>query len=379
MKANIRNGQGIAMVVVLMIMMILLAITGASLLFSELNLKTASNLKTGGGAIYAADAGVQHGLALLPAGTNFNSLLTGSVTGFPCASPCDGTTNHQPTLTGSLNGYTYSVVAQNDPNDSGGATNDTNNLITFTTTANGPNSSQRKIKAYIGRSTNSWAPPGAIYIPGPASDPDFQIHGSATITGNDYNVDGTPGPAAAVPGIATNSDATTQQVKNSITTPSNVTGAGGTTPNVATTTSPLDINALANSFLAQPHTNTCTGTTFGTFAAPQITYCSGQMQLENNTSGAGVLIVDGQLQIQDNFNFKGIIITRGGEVHIELSSTSSTNIYGAILISPAVPEIEIEGGGAIKYSSQAIQKVQDTWPGVLAQKARLIAWNEVMQ
>ncbi len=362
MLARLKNNQGIAMVVVIAMMVILLSITGAALLFSGLNLKTASNLKTGSGAIHAADAGVQHALAIIPNGTNFtySSLGTSVVP-----------TTAFPTPTSS---YNYTVTATNNPP----STLPSTSTAILTSTANGPNNSRRVIRAYIGRSTATWTPPGAVYIPGPATNPDFQIHGTTTITGNDYNVDGTPGPAAAVPGIATNSDATTQQVKNSITTPSNVTGAGGTTPNVATTTSPLDINALANGFLALPHSTTCTGPTFGTFAAPQITYCTG-IQLENTTSGAGVLIVDGTLDIQDNFNFQGIIIIRGGEVNIELSSTTLSNIYGAILISPASPEIEIQGGGAIKYSSQALNKVAATWPNVLPTKAKLIAWNEVMQ
>ena len=362
MKTILRNNRGIALVVVIAMMVILLSITGASLLFSGLNLKTASNLKTGDGAIHTADAGIQHAMAIIPQGTSFTYAANTNTpvvaaTAFPNAN----------------SGYSYSVTATNNPSSSSSSS-----TAILTSTATGPNGSKRVVRAYIGRSATSWAPPGAIYIPGPSSDPDFQIHGSATITGNDYNVDGTSGPSAALPGIATNDNTTTQQVQNSISTPANVTGAGGTTPNVATTTSPLDINALANSFLAQPHTSTCSGTTFGTWAAPQITYCQGEMEIKDGTkSGAGVLIVDGRLRIEDTFNFKGIIITRGGEVRIEASGSST--IYGATLISPTSPEIEIEGSGAIKYSSEAINKVNSTWPGVLPQKTKIIAWQEVMQ
>jgi hypothetical protein len=361
----LRNNRGIALVMVLMVIAVLLGISAASLLFSGLNLKEASNLQTGSGALQAADAGIQHALAVIPAGTTFtygSAATVVSTTVFPTAS----------------SGYSYVVTATNNP-----STSPSTSTAILTSTANGPNNSTRVIRGYIGRLNSSWAPPGAIYIPGPANNPDFQIHGTTIITGNDYNVDGTSGPSAAIPGIATNSDATSQQVRNSITTPSNVTGAGYSagppvTPSVATTTSPLDINALANSFLALPHSTDCTAATLGTWAAPQITYCS-TTEYEGNVSGVGVLIVDGSLHIEDNFNFKGIIIVRGGEVHIELSSTIATNIYGAILISPASPEIEIEGGGAIRYSSQALNKVAATWPNVLPTKAKLIAWNEVMQ
>lgn len=359
------------MVVVILMMVILLSITGAALLFSGLNLKAASNLRTGGGAIHAADAGVQHALTVISSGTTFNYSSSGT--------PVVPTTVF-PTST---SGYSYTVTATNNPP----ASLNTSTAI-LTSTATGPNNSRRVIRAYIGRSSSaSWVPPAAVYIPGPASNPDFSIHGSVIITGNDTNVDNTPGPAAALPGIATNSTGTTQQVMNGIGTPANVTGAGGTTPSVATTTPPVDINALINSFLAQPYTTLTSGSvsngTLGTSLVPQITYCNcttTNLSISGTTSGVGVLIVDGKLNIRDTFNFQGIIITRGGEVHIELTSSSSTGIWGVVFISPASPEIEIEGGGAIKYSSQAINKVFTTWPTVpTPQKAKLIAWSEVMQ
>lgn len=360
---QLKNNQGIALAVVIMIMAILVSITGASLLFSSLNLKTASNLKTAGGAIYAADAGIQHALALIPNETNF-TYGSGStlvpLTPFPT----------------SMSGYSYVVTATNNPSTSPSAS-----TAILTSEATGPNGSKKVVEAYIGRASSSWVPPGAIYNPGPSVDLDFRIRGTVTITGNDTNVNGTPGSAATVAGIATNSDTTTQQVKNAIETPSQVTGAGGT-PSVATTLYPVDINALANGFIAMAHTTTG-GTiengSLGTFNTPQITYSAGELRLRGTTSGAGVLIVDGSLRIEDTFNFQGIIIIRGGKLRIELSSSNSTGIYGSILITPSSPEIEIEGGGAIKYSSETIKKVQATWPGVLPQKARLIAWHEVMQ
>lgn len=268
------------------------------------------------------------------------------------------------------------MTAKNNPSTSASTA-----TAILTSEATGPNGSKRVVEAYIGRSTGSWAPPGAIYIPGPAMDPDFRIRGTVTVAGDNTNVDGTPGSAAAVAGIATNSDTTTQQVKSAIETPSHVTGTGGT-PSVATTVSPVDITALANGFLTRAYTTTG-GTiengTIGTYNAPQITYSSGELRVRGNSSGAGVLIVDGSLRIEDTFSFKGLIIIRGGELRIELNSSGSTGIYGSVLIAPSSPQIEIEGGGAIKYSSEAIKRVQDTWPGVMPQKARLIAWHEVTQ
>src|SRR3989338_2297652 len=54
MKVQLKSDRGIALVMVLAVMLILLSITGGALLLSGLNAKTASNVKTGGGAIHAA-------------------------------------------------------------------------------------------------------------------------------------------------------------------------------------------------------------------------------------------------------------------------------------------------------------------------------------
>src|SRR5439155_3579947 len=161
-----------------------ISITGAGLLFSSLNLKASANLRGGTAALQAADAGIQHALAAIPAGGDFDSLLTGGVAAFlPCEDPdgtigtCNGTT-YKPTLTGSINGYSYTVVVENDTTVGGEtATNDINKIVILTSTATSPSGSNRKVKAYIGRST--WAPPGTLYIPGQAANLGQTFNGNA--------------------------------------------------------------------------------------------------------------------------------------------------------------------------------------------------------
>src|ERR1043166_7170186 len=158
MSSVITNNRGITLVVVLVIMLVLLTLTGASLLMSGITSRTTSNLKTGTTAVQTADAGIRHALALIPAANDFDSLLTGSVTGFPCApsSPCNGTTN-KPTLTGTLGSYTYTVVAENNTTVAGEtATNDTDKIVILTSTATGPDGATIEIQAYIQLSGASW-------------------------------------------------------------------------------------------------------------------------------------------------------------------------------------------------------------------------------
>lgn len=138
------NGeQGVALLMVIMIMVILLAAVGAGAIFSSLNQKTATNLKTGNMALQVADAGIQHGVAIIPELGDFDTLLAGSVSGFPLVSG-------KATLTGSLSGYSYSVVAENDTATGETSTNDINGIVTLTSTATGANNTTRKVRSYIG-------------------------------------------------------------------------------------------------------------------------------------------------------------------------------------------------------------------------------------
>src|SRR5438093_3689169 len=178
-KTILRNELGLTLAIVLMMMVVLLSITGAGLLFSNLNLKASANLKGGTVALQAADAGIQHALAAIPAGGDFDSLLTGGVSGFACypASPCNGSSN-KPRLSGSINGYTYTVVVENDTTVSGEtATGDANKIVILTSTATSPSGSNRKVKAYIGRST--WTPPGTVYLPGASTSISETFTGSS--------------------------------------------------------------------------------------------------------------------------------------------------------------------------------------------------------
>ena len=409
----LKGSQGIALVVVIMVMVILLSITGASLLFSTLNLKTASNLKSAGGAIHVADAGIQHALALIPSGTEFDALLTGSVTGFPCASPCNGVTN-KPALTGSLSGYTYKVEAEND-SESGGPTNDSNKVVILTSTATGPNnSSKRKIKAYIGRSTSSWVPPGAIYLPSTVSQSEWDLAGNFLVTGKDTNYDSAVGPSAAIPGIAPTSTAVKNNIVSSLTAASKLNNVQGLSyspgppivPSVSTTNTQIDVNQIAQGFIdaASPTNKYPNGLTrsandcpnppslqpptciFGTDLAPKITYINDGASLYGTVTGSGVLIVKGRVVLGENFNFHGLVIhllpaTQPADAVLEFTMEGNAKIYGSLILGPQGEELEftMKSNSKLYYSSQAITMLRNTWASLLPQPARLIAWNEVMQ
>jgi Tfp pilus assembly protein PilX len=403
MKAMFRNDRGLSLVLVIMAMAILLSITGAGLLFSNLNLKASSNLRGGTAALQAADAGIQHALAKVPAGGDFDSFWAGTgLADFPCKNSsgstgtCDGT-NYKPTLTGSLSGYAYTVEVTNDTSVGGElAANDTNKIIIFTSTATGPNGSQRKVRAYIGRSP--WIPPGTIYIPGTPANAPTQFNGNSfALTGNDTNPDGTAGPLAAISAVATNNaDETT-----AISGPGGTLNSGqygqvtglGSNPSVATVTN-LDVNQLADDLIASAGADlqTESGGTFkssdgdvGTSSQPKVTHVTGNATLtcgsgsKSNAIGYGVLIVDGNLTIQGNFQFQGLIIARGENVTI---GGNGSKLSGSLLVKESATSgglVKVGGNASFRYSSQALNTyVLSRWGGAFSTNARIIAWHEMM-
>lgn len=421
------TNSGMALVIVLLAMALILSSTGASLFFTGLNVKTSSNFKTGRSAMYAADTGIQHALAIIPLGSDFNALLAGSVTGFPLVSG-------KPTLTGSLSGYTYSVVVENDTSVAGETTTtDNNRLVILTSTATDTKGSQSGVRAYVGRSGNPWAPPGTVYIPaGAGSDANFNTTGTFFLTGTDTNYsadinhDGradstSAGPKSAIYGVATTNSSINTQFINSLTSTerTKVQGLGynaatsPVTPSVFTTTNTLDVTTLANNFKSQtgavqyltglsrtstdcptpppyPMSPTCV---FGTDTAPQITYIkadTGTIKFDTNSTvvGSGVLILEGKANIFGNFEFHGIVISlkagpRGDEStedKLKLKLKDNARILGSLLLGPNADELkfDIKDYAAIYYSSQALNLVQTRWGSLLLQPAKLIAWHEMM-
>jgi hypothetical protein len=59
----LRSERGVSLVVVIMLMVIILAITGAGLLFSSVELRVSGNYRAGTQAFYAADTGASWGFA----------------------------------------------------------------------------------------------------------------------------------------------------------------------------------------------------------------------------------------------------------------------------------------------------------------------------
>ncbi len=166
---------------------------------------------------------------------------------------------------------------------------------------------------------------------------------------------GTP-PAPSTPSVQNEGVGSAQYPSN------NVLGPG------SNWSTPAQLNGLAQAManaanLTCPGNAACSGTTFGSDAAPQITYINGDATVGG---GAGVLVVTGTLTFNGNTNFDGIIMVigqgimnvhggGGGQVNGEvlIANTNSHSSPYPQLAALGSPTLNWTGGGSnfIQYNS----------------------------
>ena len=360
MKNLLGNSRGIALAVVIFIVAVLLTVTGTSLLFSGLDLKVTTALKTGTTALQIADSGIQHALAVIPAGTTF---------------PYNSATEVVPlTAHPTIAGFSYSVTAANTAG---------NTQAILTSTAIGPNGTRKVIVAYVARGGYGL---GATSLPG-SSAPNTET----TFSGTSFSINGADNcnSAPAVPGIVVTDPSLVTEITNDTTSDGglaadqmvNVIGAGGS-PSVVTIP-PLSqtVSEIANAYLNLSHTDLAGGNyssndNWGTSGSPRITRITGNAQIQGTIEGYGVLIVDGALDVQGNFTFHGLVIARGD---IQVQFTGNAGIYGSVILAessfydPTV-ELDVRGNATIRFDSCALSPA-DSWVS-LPKKAKLLAWQE---
>jgi len=256
----LKRSDGIALFVAILVMTIVMIFISASLFLRRVDTKITSNLKVETQSLQVADAGLQHALAVIDKGFDFDNILCGTP-------PCTLISN---TTFPPSSDFSYTVTVENnstDINNGGSATNDTDNLVVLVSTANGPNDSKRQVQAYVNRSLANFTPPSALYINASSvtnvninffDDDDFQL-----IIGNDTNPgdllnpnDDTQGPSPSLWGIATTSSAVKDDLITSAQNPSNapyndILGVGEE-PSIGTTPDNLDVGQIADKFFNDP-------------------------------------------------------------------------------------------------------------------------------
>ncbi len=379
MKHALKNSRGMALVFVIFIVSILLTLTGASLLFSQMDLKITSNFKTGTSAFHIADVGIESAKAemsrksfdsvLAGADGNKNNISDNGILSFGASVP--------------FNGGTYQVrVTDNDDGD-GDAWHDTDGKVYITSTGKF-GSSTRVVKVLVSRANLNFN--AAITVIDEKCE--TEQGGSATVTGLDY----TYNPAqqnnpirASGPDVHAIARSCTT-IEDDINKPNQITGTGST-PDITSDIGSLTLasvqsvrdDLISRADIVYHGSTTLNGGTLGTRDDPKITYVDDTLVLEGNVTGVGFLIVDKDFEVKGNFTYEGIVLvgicnTCPGR----MKGTGNAKMYGAtVLANPTSShdqEARIEnmtGNSSIYYSTYGIDLA-------LTRTFKTLGWQELM-
>ena len=210
------------------------------------------------------------------------------------------------------------------------------------------------------------APPGAVFLTPDAAINSVFNGNSFQIDGNDFALDGAPGPAPAVYGMAARTAANAQEAIDSLGSAQrdNVLGKGflwgpPTVPSIGVDGT-LD-GAMLNDFVANllslgAVVNTTTNFTgsgsLGHVGAPVVTYLPGagtgaSFAGTANWTGAGILIVEDELEVLGTLHYDGLILVKG-----PLGVTGYLSLNGSVWADGV--GFLVGGSALVRYSSEAL-------------------------
>jgi len=203
--------------------------------------------------------------------------------------------------------------------------------------------------------------PGSVYT----EDAMSFAGNSFYIDGHDHDwqapYDTIPG-AQSLPGIATPNDPNAISSQLAGNQYDNVQGTGAD-PSVRSSPVNLDLVSMANSWdqIADLNYsgNQVDPDMSGWGTAPdnlKVIHCAGNLQINGNNTGAGVLIVDGDFTMGGTLNWNGVIICLGNV--IIQGGGNAKNIVGSLLVQGTLGgTTTVNGNVKIMYSSAMLQQL----------------------
>jgi hypothetical protein len=360
----------------MMVVVLLLSITGASLSLSNLELKKTSNHKLGTQALELADAALWHAKEHIGPGAHFAFPISGHVFG--------NTLNAYSSGFNKLPGFTYNVK---------GELVGAGEFAWLTASAmHDASGTKRSIKAYARRGSYGM---GTVHLGGEADTIETNFDGEAfTISGTDRC-----GQKPEISAISvTDPDLKDEIIDGgdgssglSSGQENNVTGLGDEPSIIAIGDPATSVEDLAIALLAEAGVVEESGGNFvgnkelGTQGSPQITHITGHATIGGNLTGYGVIIVDGNMDIQGNLEFEGIIIARG---EVEVRVLGNATVYGSLMLEEkkdhdSAIELDIRGNATLQYDSCALATamggtgITNPWVPIV-RPVKILAWQEIM-
>jgi hypothetical protein len=377
----LRDDRGVVLSATFLVVMLWLVLGGATLGYSQLDLRSTSHFTTGNQALFSAEAGLVHSLRQI------NSV---GVIRFD-----DDIANRWTELFGTEPrgfegfGSSYEVTIAIDANDP-------DNRGILTATGRAPLQARRTIRVTLAKSGYT-EPPGAVHFT--ADAPQVGFNGNAfDISGNNHDKLGAASGGAAVAGMSARTEAAASDIAGDLDSSqaANVRGLGYSTspltPSVQPTNGPgtadvaqMVADILATAGVVHEAQNDFTGSqTFGSLAVPQITHLShNAVTVSGSITGAGILIADGSLTIGGSLDFVGWVIVGGGTVIDSTASSSGTSLGQAtILGSLWTSDLAINSGGSaiLNYCRECLELADDIVPGsthLIPRAMTVTSWSEV--
>ncbi len=424
---SLANESGVALVMALLLMAVMMAMVPVALQMTSGDMDRTTDFKEDRQLFYLAEAGMEHGVALLK-DSDLDTILAGP-DGDPTTAGDNGTvagvgdtadatpftwmgTPYDDVAFGPDGGTYYFRVYDNDDGD--GDLNVDADGLGFIESVGVSADGTTKIMRSMLHKVKIAMPPAAITVTGPTADIDFDtdtftVHGVFPGTMNGYAIDGTEDPTCpGKNGIALEAPGPIE-IKGDVFDPtdedtgpcggnacirlqfdsdgSEIIGIGGGTPGnpdvVAGQTSltSLDAAKLFNQLTVvetpdyvydryRPDTDV----TFGSPAAPVVVYIEDELRVEANMTGYGILIVNEELEVDDPgfLNWYGIVIFGACPTCSDFEfEPDNAIIYGSVVVGGE--DIEIEDNGIVRYSCAAIEMANGVFDNVFS----VISWEEV--
>ena len=375
---RLRDERGFAMAGLMLVILMVMAFGSFSVFQTSLEQRSTSHSDTANRAMFAAESGVMHAL------NRINGL---------------GVVDFEKDIYdrwGDIFGDS-AVAMVSDPNATyevslGLNAGNPADRGFLTVTGRGPLLARRTVQISLAKSNFAGSrTAGTIHVAaedGVAAD----FRGNLfDVNGNNFNRFGVPqNDDIAIAGITALNQVVKDEIVNSLAggQVDSVQGVGydadTATPSVLTTSGPdvATLGQFAADILTRPGvvTNNAShllgNAVMGTVDNPQITHLTnGQIRLNGNVSGAGILIADGSVLINGTLDFVGLIISLGSEWNF---ATGDSMVLGSIWTTNV--SVGVGGSALVDYCYECLWIADGVGgtPGAIPRSMRIISWSDVL-
>ena len=230
--------------------------------------------------------------------------------------------------------------------------------------------SRRRIAAYLGFISSIPRVDGAVTLTSPTTTVD--LGGSGLISGFNHTPGGGLVGSGDISGLSIAPPGTLAGLMAQVTggERNQVVGVGGTPSlGVATSINVPELVAFARNAASVVLTNDRFQSNMGSAANPVIAYRQGDLRINSNHVGYGLLVVDGNITVNGNAIWNGIVICTGS---VDCGNGSFT-VNGGLILGPNSPFFRLRGTIQLNYSAVGVSYAS----GLVGRYSAFNGWQEI--